>query len=121
MSVRVSAGMLLVSGFILALQSAAFFFLMDLFMIKHSAVGHRTQTAAAFAAIIFAALSYLCIRGASALYRGRRWGAYVGTAMGSCLLALSAPLVFDYLHPERQSADEYFAIFPVPFFIALGM
>ena len=121
MGVRVSAGMLLVLGLILALRSAAFVFLTAVVTIKHSAVGHRTQAAAALAAIIFAAASYMSIRGAAALYRGCRWGANVGTAMGSCLLALSALLVFDYLHPERQSADEYFLIILVPFFMALGM
>lgn len=112
--------MLLAVGILLGGQAAVFACLAAI-EPGHSSVGRRTPAALLLAGLIFAALSYVCIRGAQALTIGWRSGANVGAFMALCLFAFSGDLVFDFFHPERQSADEYFLFILVPFFIALGM
>jgi hypothetical protein len=117
--VRISAGLLFFVG-----ATAVLPFIFCIYLFGNCLAGRDSHGATA-ATLVVAALNgafiVLCIRGASAMHRGRRWGASVATAMGFCLLALSAPLTFDYFHPERQSADEYFLIMLVPLFVAVGL
>jgi hypothetical protein len=68
-----------------------------------------------------AALTYLCFRAAAALRNAQRWAAYVATGFGLLLLLFSGDFFYDWFHPDRQSPDEYFGIFIVPFCIAAGL
>lgn len=72
-------------------------------------------------AIITSALTWLCIRAAQALREARRWGAYVAMAFGLLLLLFTGDFIYDMYHPERQSPDEGFGIFVVPFMLIVGL
>jgi hypothetical protein len=71
--------------------------------------------------IFTSALTWLCIRGAKALYESRRWGAYVAMVLGLLLLLFSGDFVYDMYHPERQGPDDYFGILFLPFTLLLGL
>jgi hypothetical protein len=68
-----------------------------------------------------AGLTYLCFRAAPPLLNAKRWGAYVAMGFGLLLLLFTAEFIYDLYHPDRQSPDEYFGIFVVPFFVAVGL
>jgi hypothetical protein len=124
---RISAILLAALGCVFALYVLLFGLLLGLSLI-HRWQGHvpaldrRDSLLTLFMVVaVTAAFAYLCFRAAAALRNAQRWAAYVATGFGLLLLLLSADFFYDWFHPERQSPDEYFGIFIVPFCVALGL
>lgn len=70
--------------------------------------------------LVVLATSLVCFRAANALRNGQRWGANVATVCGGLALVLGGVIGFDFFHPGRQGADEYF-LYPVaPVLLLLG-
>jgi hypothetical protein len=124
---RISAGLLVVLGAIFGFY--VLFFAIVLFV---EALRHWQGRQFAFNQVssllvqligvaVTAALTYLCFRAAAALRLARRWAANVAIGFGLMFLWSSGDFFYDWFHPEKQSADEYFGIFVVPFCIAIGL
>lgn len=87
----------------------------------HNASDARFLLTSTLIVVITSGLSWLCIRAARALRQARRWGAYVAMAFGLLLLVFTGSFIYDMHHPERQSTDEAFGIFVVPFMLVVGL
>jgi hypothetical protein len=87
----------------------------------YSSSNLRWLAASILIVLFTASLTWLCIRGAKALYESRRWGAYVAMILGLLLLLVSGDFVYETYHLERQSPDDYFGIVFLPFSLLLGL
>jgi hypothetical protein len=127
LGLRVSAGLLVVLGCLWGLYAlffSVFFAVTGVRAWKEHFVSpndpHLLLTSL-FAVIIMSLLTWLCLKAAAALYDARRWGAYIAIVFGLLLLLFTGSFVYDVYHPERQSPDEYFLIFIVPFTLLIGL
>jgi hypothetical protein len=124
--VRFSAGLLFALGSCIGFY-ALMYSVMGVFIVLRGLHGHdvawppRQQNPLAITIALCVGLAFLCFKAGEALRRAQRWGAYVAMAFGLVLLLFGANFAYDIYHPERQIADEGFAIFFVPFFVAAGL
>ena len=79
-----------------------------------------TSLALGAGAVALLAASFVCVRAATALRNGRRWGANVATVFGGFTAAVGGLIAFDFFRARGQAADEYF-IYPLaPIFLLAG-
>jgi hypothetical protein len=127
LGLRISAGLLAVLGCVFALYVLLFSLLLGAYVVRClqgnlSSLANLSSILTLFIIIaVTAALTYLCFRAASALCNAERWASYVAMGFGLLFLLFSAVFFYDWFHPDRQSPDEGFGIFIVPFCITFGL
>ena len=111
--IRFSASCLYVFGMIVALQAAAFAFLLAGSVAMRKQSVHLSEVVSTLGTIVACGLlAYICIRASKALHQEQSWAIYVADVIGVLVSALVWLLISDIRHPEKQSADEYF-LFPL--------
>jgi hypothetical protein len=116
--VRFSAIILVVLAFALGL--CGLFCLIAVAMLLAHHGRSLTGIALGLLSLVVLTTSLVCFRAANALRNGQRWGANVATVCGGLALVFGGVIGFDFFHPGRQAADEYF-LYPVaPVLLLLG-
>jgi hypothetical protein len=127
LGLRISAVLLVMLGGLFALYVPFFILVLGVAVVRHLHSHVSSSGSPSFflgllvGLCIASALSYLCFRAAAGLRDAQRWAAYVAVAFGLLLLLFSGDVIYDYLHPERQSPDEGFVMLAVPFLVAVGL
>lgn len=127
LGLRFSAGLLVALGCLWCLYAVFFAVILGVEGVRawrgqlHNPSNAHWFLTSFLLAVLMCALTWLCIRAARALREARRWGAYVAMAFGLLLLLFTGDFIYDMYHPERQSPDEGFGIFIVPFMLIVGL
>ncbi len=127
LGLRISAGLLVALGCLLGIYVLFFGFILSISAVRHlhgyPPTLDRPNWFLSLVIIIgtTSALTYLCFRAAAGLRDAQRWAAYIAVGFGLLLLLFSGTIIYDWFHPDRQSADEYFSILIVPIWIAVGL
>ena len=123
---RISAGLLVAVGCVIALYPVGFAAMLCVFSIQRmtgQALTFRPESwrLMVVGLCVTAPITYLIFRAASALRNSRRWAADIALLFGSLFLLLSGGFVYDLYHPERAGPDEGFGFFFIPFCFLIGL